>query len=67
VFAKPSVQVGDRFIKVGQYQTAVWVVNKIFRLPSEPAHAHLGKEGDAYDSITVSLPALLDQRFFKRL
>lgn len=66
MFAKPSVQVGDRFVKVGRYQTAIWVVSKIFQLPSEPAHAHLGKEGDAYASITVSLFALLDQRLFRR-
>jgi hypothetical protein len=66
VFAKPTVRVGDRFVKVGQFQSAVWIVNKIFQLPAEPAHAQLGKEGDNHESITVSLPALADPRFFKR-
>lgn len=66
MFSKPTIRVGDRFVKVGQFQTAVWIVNKIFQLPSEPPHAQLGKEGDNHESITVSLPALIDQRFFKR-
>lgn len=66
MFSKPTVRVGDRFVKVGQFQTAVWIVNKIFQLPAEPPHARLGKEGDHYESITVSLSALMDQRLFKR-
>lgn len=66
MFSKPTVKVGDRFIKVGQYQTAAWVVNRIFQLPSEPPHAHLEKEGDSLDSITVSLSALVDARLFRR-
>lgn len=66
MFSKPTIRVGDRFVKVGQFQTAVWIVNKIFQLPSEPPHAQLGKEGDNHESITVSLLALIDQRFFKR-
>ncbi len=66
MFSKPSVRVGDRFTKVGQYQTAIWVVSRIFQLPSEPPHAHLEKEGDAHDSITVSIPALADPRLFRR-
>ncbi len=66
MFSKPSVQVGDRFKKIGEFQTAVWVVRRIFQLASEPAHAQLGKENDQFESITVSLLALADPRFFRR-
>lgn len=66
MFSKPTVSVGDRFIKVGKFQTAVWVVQKIFQLPSEPPHAHLERENDPKESITVSLPTLLDPRYFRR-
>lgn len=65
MFAKPAVNVGDRFIKVGNNQTAVWVVSRTFEVPFEPSHANLYKEGDDYESITVSLVALLDPRFFR--
>jgi len=67
VFGKAPVQIGDRFVKVGNYQTAIWVVSRIFQLPSEPPHAHLEKEGDYLESLTVSIPALSDPHFFRRV
>lgn len=66
MFSKPTVQVGDRFIKVSQFRSSVWVVNKIFQITAEPDHAQLSKEGDHHETITVSLSALTDQRLFKR-
>lgn len=67
MFAKTPVKIGDRFVKVGNYQTSIWVVSRIFQIPSEPPHAHLDKEGDEYESLTVSIPALADPHFFRRV
>ncbi|MGE5505674.1 MAG: hypothetical protein ACM31L_14735 [Actinomycetota bacterium] len=66
VLKKPSIKVGDRFVKIGTFQTAVWVVLRIFQIPSEPPHARLAREGDERESITVSLPTLGDNHYFKR-
>jgi hypothetical protein len=66
VLKKPSIKVGDRFVKIGSFQTAIWVVLRIFQIPSEPPHARLAKEGDERESITVSLPTLGDTHYFKR-
>jgi hypothetical protein len=66
VLRKPPIKVGDRFIKIGAYQSSVWVVARIFQLPAEPPHAHLAKEGDDKESLTISVPTLGDAHFFKR-
>ena len=63
---KPPIKVGDRFVKIGAFQTAVWVVSKIIQLPAEPPHAYLSKEGDGKESLTISLPTLGDSHYFKR-
>ncbi|HSV28722.1 MAG TPA: hypothetical protein VLL76_04160 [Candidatus Omnitrophota bacterium] len=63
---KPPINVGDRFVKIGAFQSAIWVVERIFQLPAEPPHAHLSKEGDLRDSITISIPTLSDPSFFRR-
>ncbi|WP_142846911.1 hypothetical protein [Telmatospirillum sp. J64-1] len=67
MFNKQKIAIGDRFQKTGNFQSAVWVVSRIFQLPSEPPHAYLDKEGDSYESLTVSVPALGDPKFFRRL
>ncbi|MGE5546791.1 MAG: hypothetical protein ACM33T_07835 [Solirubrobacterales bacterium] len=66
VMRKPPINVGDRFVKIGAFKSAVWVVARIFQLPSEPPHAHLAKEDNERESITISLPTLGDPHFFKR-
>lgn len=63
---KPPIKVGDRFIKIGTYQSAVWVVDKIFQIASEPLHAHLSKEGNLREQLTISLPTLGDPHYFRR-
>ena len=63
---KAPINVGDRFVKIGAFQSSVWVVSRIFQLPAEPPHAHLSKEGDERDSITISVPTLSDPHFFRR-
>jgi hypothetical protein len=66
VLRKPSIKVGDRFIKIGTFQSAIWVVGQIFQIPSEPLHARLSKEGEARESITISVPTLANPNYFKR-
>jgi hypothetical protein len=66
VLRKPSIKVGDRFVKIGVFQSAVWIVARIFQIPSEPPHASLAKEGDGRESITISLPTLANTNYFKR-
>jgi hypothetical protein len=66
VLKKPPVKVGDRFVKIGAFQSSVWVVARIYQLPSEPPHANLAKEGGDKDSITVSVPTLGDPHYFRR-
>lgn len=63
---KPPIKVGDRFVKLGAFQASVWIVARIFNIPSEPAHANLAKEGDGKETLTISLPTLGDPHYFKR-
>lgn len=63
---KPAIQVGDRFVKTGSTQSAVWVVSKIFQLASEPAHAYLMKEKNIRETLTISLLTLADTHYFRR-
>ncbi|MBI5164854.1 MAG: hypothetical protein HY985_13240 [Magnetospirillum sp.] len=63
---KQPIEVGDRFVKIGTYQKAVWSVARIYQLPSEPPHAHLRMVDDRKESLTVSVPTLADAHFFRR-
>jgi hypothetical protein len=67
MFAKTEVAIGDRFTKVGSFRMPVWTVAKIYQYPSEPPHASLTREGALRDSITVSVPALIDSSLFRRV
>jgi hypothetical protein len=67
MFSKPEVAIGDRFTKVGNFRMLpVWQVARI-RHESQPPHAHLQMEGSAHDTITVSIPALVDNTLFRRV
>lgn len=63
---KQPIQIGDRFVKSGNHQSAVWVVSKIVQLPAEPAHARLTQEANDKETLTISLPTLGDSHYFKR-
>lgn len=63
---KPSIQVGDRFVKTGNIQSAVWVVSKIFQITAEPPHAYMMKEGNGRETLTISLLTLADSHYFRR-
>lgn len=66
VARRPPIQVGDRFVKSGNHQTAVWIVAKIIQSPAEPPHARLTQEANDRETLTISLPTLADAHYFKR-
>ena len=60
-----DVELGARFVK-SNVPNMVWTVEKLFQLPSEPAHARLFRESQPRDKITVSVATLFNPRFFRR-
>ena len=65
-FSKPSVVIGDRFAKIGNFAMPIWKVSRI-RTDSVPVHVHLEKEGAVSETITLSVPALIDGHLFSRV
>jgi hypothetical protein len=60
-----DVELGARFVKTN-VPNMVWIVEKLFQLPSEPPHARLFRENQPRDKITVSVATLFNPRFFRR-
>lgn len=67
IFAKHAIEVGHRFTKVGSFRSAVWRVARIIQREPEVPHVNLEREGNARDSITVSMQALADATLFRRV
>lgn len=65
--SKADVAVGDRFIKVGSYQTPAWTVARISCANANLPHAYLEREGLRGDRITVAIPALADSTLYRKL
>jgi hypothetical protein len=65
--SKADVAVGDRFIKVGSYQTPPWTVARISSANLNLPHAYLEREGLSGDRITVAVPALADATLYRKL
>lgn len=61
-----SVKPGDRFIRLGPYET-VWVVKRLLDMEDMPPHLHLTPEGSDARLLTFSVAAVEDEKFFKRL
>ena len=61
-----SVKPGDRFIRLGPYET-VWVVTRLLDMGDMPPHLHLTPEGSGPRVLTFSLAAVHDEKLFKRL
>jgi hypothetical protein len=61
-----SVKPGDRFIRLGPYET-VWVVKRLLDMEDMPPHLHLTPEGSGARLLTFSVAAVQDEKFFKRL
>ena len=61
-----SVKPGDRFIRLGPYET-VWVVTRLLDMDDMPPHLHLTPEGSGSRLLTFSVAAVQDEKLFKRL
>ena len=61
-----GIAIGDRFMKTGTFHMPVWRVASI-QTTYTPPHAHLLKEGNEVDTLTISIPALNDETLFRRL
>ncbi len=60
-----GVQVGDRFFKVGRWES-VWVVQKLFKPEGNPAlHAKIVRDGHPGDVTIISTTVLLDDTNYK--
>jgi len=57
----PPIQVGDRFLKVGNRLAKVWEVSRLWTTVDEIPHARLVSRGD---TLAVSLGTLNDPQFF---
>ena len=63
---KHAIEVGDAFVKYDDLET-VWIVQRFIDRPGLPRHAELKTDGYLNCGAVVSVSALLDQRFFRRL
>ena len=61
-----SVKPGDRFIRLGPYET-VWVVKRLLDMEDMPPHLHLTPEGPDARLLTFSVAAVQDEKYFKRV
>ena len=61
-----SVKPGDRFIRLGSYES-VWVVKCLLDMDDMPPHLHLTPEGSGPRVLTFSVAAVQDEKYFKRL
>ena len=65
--AKTDIAIGDRFRKVGNFQMPIWTVARISCPRDNVPHAHLERNDNPNDFITVGLPALADRSLYDRL
>ena len=61
-----SVKPGDRFIRLGFYES-VWVVKCLLDMDDMPPHLHLTPEESEARLLTFSVAAVQDEKFFRRL
>ncbi|MDR3437498.1 hypothetical protein [Telmatospirillum sp.] len=65
--SKTDIVIGDRFRKVGSFQMPAWTVARISCANDKLPHAHLEKDGNPNDSITVGLLALTDSTLYRKV
>ena len=58
-----TIQLGDRFFKVGKYNTE-WIVKDMIDFPDLPPHLHIAQAGSRKRGLTFSVSALMDRRLF---
>lgn len=63
---EPEINIGDSFMKPEDPRT-VWVVEHFVDLPGLPRHAELKAKGYRNRKIMLSVSALMDRNFFRRV
>ena len=66
-FAKDQISIGDSFAKAGNWSGAVYVVTAFFEPPGLPPHVRLVAEGERRSGMLMSISAILDPRFWRRV
>lgn len=64
---KRQIQCGDRYMKIAPIAPMVWVVERLMDVPRLPNHVRLMREDAPLDTMTVSVDALFDPRFYRPL
>jgi len=64
--AKPAVNAGEQFERI-DLKGSVWEVQYVFEVPHSPSHARIQEYGGNGRTCTVSVAALLDNRFYRRV
>ena len=63
--SRDGVQVGDRFYKVGRWES-IWVVQRLFKPDGNSTlHAKIVREGNPGDVTIISTEVLLDDSVYK--
>ena len=63
-----AIKIGDRFRRTGQTCAArAYSVAAIFEPQGQQLHARLANDLSPSETITISVPALNDRRFWERL
>lgn len=63
---KPTIGVGDRFVKLEDPET-VWVVQRLIDPQGLPMHAELKALRYLKRKVMISVSALMDRNFYRRL
>ena len=66
-FAKDQVSIGDSFAKTGSWSGSVYVVASFCEPPGLPPHVRLVTQGERRSGMLMSISAVLDPRFWRRI
>ena len=64
---RESLEVGFAFIKAGDRQNNVWIVDRIWTHVDGLLYANLKRERNQNDVITVSVSTLVDRLYWRRV
>ena len=62
----PSVNIGDRFMKVGDQYGRAWTVMRLWTTLDGLPHVRLQSDGQDQETRIISLSALVDVHFYVR-
>ena len=60
----PSVQLGDRFVKVGDSYGRVWGIVRLWTTGDGLPHARMESNDRAHETRIISVSALVDDHYF---